>query len=51
MQDNDKHNPRLATDGSRVRKEQDGERRDDKTKSHYSQTWGESLHVVTVSFV
>ena len=27
------------------------ERRGDKTKSRYSHTWGESLHVVTETFV
>ena len=27
------------------------ERRADKTKSRYSPTWGESLHVVTETFV
>ena len=30
---------------------EDGERRADKTKSKYSHRWGESLHVVTVTFV
>ena len=35
-----------------MEREEDGEeRRADKTKSRYSHTLGESLHVATVSFV
>ena len=35
----------------RMERGEDGERRADKTKSQYSHRWGESLHVVTVTFV
>ena len=46
MNDNNEHNEleRRAERGGRE------ERRADKTKSRYSHTWGESLHVVTVTF-